>query len=135
LDKGKWVGIAGGLGLFLILLFCFIYINSDFDNQLINEVHSGVASDELNIKIQKESEKEENKALKHLKFHINDVNYWSKTKTSSKDDFENCINNYNMQIQAIEECEKVRRKYVNHEITEEYFLNEISFYKGRLETF
>lgn len=134
LNKGKFFAIAGGLGVFILIIIFFIYLNSDFDHQLINEVKTGVSSDNITLQIEAESEKEKKVVFKHLESHINDEGYWSKTNKTSKDDFQFHIETYNMQIQTIKNCEKLRKQYINHEISEDYYLEEINFLKARLET-
>lgn len=134
INTGKYLAITGGLGVFIIFCFFLIYPNSDFDHELINQVNSGTPTDKLTLQIEQESEKEKSLVLKHLEAHINDMNYWSKIDNSSKEDFEYYIDTYKMQIEAINNCEKLRKQFINHEISEDYFLDEISFLKARLET-
>lgn len=134
INTGKYLAITGGLGVFFIFCFFFIYPNSDFDHELINQVKSGTPTDKLTLQIEQESEKEKNLVLKHLEAHINDMNYWSKIDNGSKEDFEYYIDTYKMQIDAINNCEKLRKQFINHEISEDYYLEEISLLKARLET-
>jgi hypothetical protein len=134
INTGKYLAITGGLGVFFIFCFFFIYPNSDFDHELINQVQSGTPTDKLTLQIEQESEKEKNLVLKHLEAHINDMNYWSKIDNGSKEDFEYYIDTYKMQIDAINNCEKLRKEFINHEISEDYYLEEISLLKARLET-
>ncbi len=46
LKKENFIGIIGGVGFFLIILF-ILNFNSDFDQKLIEDVESGVSADEL----------------------------------------------------------------------------------------
>lgn len=128
------MAITGGLGVFIIFCFFFIYPNSDFDHELINQVKSGTPPDNLTLQIEQESEIEKKVVLKNLESHINDMNYWSKIDNTSKEDFEYYIDTYKMQVKAINDCEKLRKQYINHEISENYFIEEVSILKTRLET-
>ena len=134
LNKGKLFGIAGGVGVFIIFILLLVYLNSDFDRQLINKMKSGVSNENLKLQIEAESGKEKKVVFKHLQSHINDVECWSKTDIVSKEDFEFEINNYKMKIQTIDDCENLRKQYINHEISEDYYIDSITYIKGRLET-
>ncbi|MDD3455185.1 MAG: hypothetical protein PHR99_06890 [Methanobacteriales archaeon] len=46
MKKENFIGIIGGVGFFLIILF-ILNFNSDFDQKLIEGVESGVSADEL----------------------------------------------------------------------------------------
>lgn len=134
LNRGMLLGIVGGVVVFILFLLFFMYLNSDFDHQLINEKKSGVSTDELTNQIESESLEEKQVVYKHLKSHINDMEYWSKTDIASKDDFQFYIDTYNMQIQTINDCEKLRKEYIHHEISENYYINKITYIKERLES-
>ena len=57
MDKGTLLAIIGSLVVFVIILAVIFYMNSDFDQQLIEEVDKGVPADKLIPQINKETKK------------------------------------------------------------------------------
>ncbi len=126
------MGIIGGISLFLIILFIINYVNSDFDQKLINEVEMNTSSQDLIPLIKKETSIEESHAKKHLESHIMDMKYWSKTDIDPQDDLEYYTQIYEQQKEAISEYEKIRIQYVKKEISKEQFLLKIKELKPKL---
>lgn len=131
--KKNWPGIIGGLVIFLIILFYIIYINSNFDQQLINDVEKGVPSDKLMSKIEKETTKDELKVKKHINSHIMNVNMWGNGNMASKKDYYYYEILYYNQINEILELGKIRKKFAKREISKEQFIIEIEEYKRDLD--
>ena len=79
-NKGVIIGVIGGLAIFIIILIFFIYINSDFDRNLINQVDSGVPANKLIPQIDKETEKMKSNAQKRYQSHILDSKEFEKKR-------------------------------------------------------
>ncbi len=112
----------------------FIFINPDFDEQLIKEVDSGVPANKMIKQIENESQNQKALALNDLKYHINDMQYWSKPNLASENDFRHYIEAYDTQMRTIEEYEKLRKQYINNEVSKDCFHNKAEILKTRLET-
>lgn len=132
MNKGKILGIIGGISLFLIILFIINYGTSDFDQKLINEVEMNTSSQDLIPLIKKETFIEKTNAKRHLESHVMDMKYWSKTNIDPQDDLEYYTQIYEQQIAAISEYEKIRIQYVKKEINKEQFLLKIKELKPKL---
>ena len=49
------LGVTGGITVFIFVIIIIFYVNSDFDQQLIYQVDSGVPADELIPEIDNEA--------------------------------------------------------------------------------
>ena len=135
LNKGKFLGIVGGLGVFILFLLFLIYPNLDFDQQLINDVDGGVPASQLIPKIEAESQEEQLIAKKDFESHINNPYYWSKPGLASTDDFNYDKRNYEISMNAIKKLEELRKEYALKKIGKEEFVTTSSYYKDYIENF
>ena len=85
--KGVLLGIIGGLIIFLILLSFIIYSDSDFDEQLINEVNDGDQVNTLLFQIDDETQKMENNANRRYLSVIMDKKYWGNGDLAKPEDY------------------------------------------------
>jgi hypothetical protein len=126
LKKENFIGIIGGVGFFLIILF-ILNFNSDFDQKLIEGVESGVSADELITRIEKETERERLEAEKRLESHLWDMKYWRQSNLPPEEELKYDIEIYNAQMRFISEYDKVRKQFVKGEISKEEFLAKIKY--------
>ncbi|MDI9623380.1 MAG: hypothetical protein QFX38_00600 [Methanothermobacter sp.] len=124
MKKENWIGIIGGMGFFLIILF-ILNFNSDFDQKLINDVESGVPTDELIARIEDETEKERLEAERRLESHLWDMKYWGQSSLPPEEELKYEIEIYNGQMRSISECDRIRKQFVKGEISKEEFLAKI----------
>lgn len=129
LYKGVLLGIIGGLIIFLILLSFIIYSDSDFDEQLINEVNDGDQVNTLLFQIDDETQKMENNANRRYLSVIMDKKYWGNGDLAKPEDYQYYTKNHENDLKRIEELEYLRKQFVKREINKEQFLISISFYK------
>ena len=127
--KGVLLGIIGGLIIFLILLSFIIYSDSDFDEQLINEVNDGDQVNTLLFQIDDETQKMENNANRRYLSVIMDKKYWGNGDLAKPEDYQYYTKNHENDLKRIEELEYLRKQFVKREINQEQFLISISFYK------
>jgi hypothetical protein len=135
LDKGKWVGIAGGVIFFLILLFFFVYINSDFDQELINDMDYGTPPSSLITQIEAKSYEEKLTAKKELESHVTSTSYWSKPGLASTDDFNYDKRNYDISITAINKLQELRKEFVEKKISKDEFIMRAPQYKEYIQNY
>jgi len=133
LKKNNWLGIIGGLLVFLFILSYTIYLNSNFDQQLINDVDNGVPANKLLPKIDKETDKDELKIKERINSHIMSTKMWGNGSLAVKDDYSQYELIYYNQVKAVLEHEKVREQFAKREISKEQFLIEIKEYNDDLE--
>jgi hypothetical protein len=129
LDKSRWIGVAGGFGLFLIFILFLTWQNSDFDHRLVNAVESGKPNSELKIQIENETVKMKISAKKQLESRVLNSQYWSTQDLASVKDFNYDRNYYNDQIHQISEYEKFRKDYVDGKISKNEFLDRSPSFK------
>ena len=129
MEKGKLVGIIGGICFFLIILLVVFYLNSDFDQQLIDSVNAGTPADKLIPQIENETAKEKLNARKHLDSSMNDMKYWKKSDINPEDDSKLDMNFYEVQMEAITNCSELSKQFVRKQISKEQFLSQLQEYK------
>ena len=78
LDRGVLIGSIGGLIIFLILISYIIYNDSDFDEQLINEINDGEQVNTLLSQIDDETQKMQNNANRRYLSVVMDKKYWGR---------------------------------------------------------
>lgn len=122
------LGIAGGVTVFVLVLIVILYTNSDFDQQLINEVDSGVPADKLIPQIDQETEKLKLDAQRRLESHV--INTNSNMKSN---DYESYEQTYQNEMKMISEYDDARKKFAERQITKEQFLQEIKTPKELLQ--
>jgi hypothetical protein len=127
-NTGLILGISGGLIVFIIALILIIYNFSDFDQQLINQVDSGVPASKLIPQIDQNTEKMKLNAQKRLE---------SQTlyKNINKSDSAPFVQGYNDEMRMIAQYDDARKKFANREINKEQFLSEIQKPKEFLEMY
>lgn len=131
--KEKWPGIIGGFLIFLIILSWMVYVDSDFDNHLINEVESGVPEEKLMHQIEKESINNKINIKNHINSHIMNVNMWGNGEIALKNDYEYYELLYENQLNAILELNNIRKQFVKREISKDEFLYKIKYFKEELD--
>jgi len=128
MNKSTWIGIVGGLSIFVIILWAIIFYNSDFDQELIQSSEAGVPCEKLINQIDKESLNQKSIAENHLEGHFEDIKYWNDTN-DPEEELKDELFFYQQQIKAINNCTELRKKYVRKEISKEEFLAQIQQYK------
>jgi len=128
MNKSTWIGIAGGLFIFIILLWAIFFYNSDFDQELIHSSEAGAPCEKLISQIDKESLNQKLIAENHLQGHFVDIRYWNDVN-NPEEELKDELFFYEQQIKAINNCTELRKKYVRKEISKEVFLAQIQQYK------
>lgn len=123
--KEKWPGIIGGFLVFLIILYVIIYLNSDFDQQLIQEVDRGVPAEKLFPQIEKETANLRLRAKNRFESYVMDRKDWGSGNLASESDYNSYKLSYEKALEYISEYDKVRKQFVKREISKEQFLLEI----------
>lgn len=124
MNKGLILGIIGGVVVFLISLTLILYINSDFDQKLINEVGSGVPTSVMYNQIDNATQNQQLIAKGDLNSHVMDPNDWENKTLATNDDYDYYIQIYNVEMQYISSYNHIRKEYVNGKISKEEFLEE-----------
>ena len=117
-NMGLILGISGGIIVFIIALILIIYNNSDLDQQLVNQVDSGVPSDKLIPQIDQDTEKMKLNAQRRLESQ-------TVAKNINKSDCAPFVQGYNDETRMIAQYDDARKKFANREINKEQFLSEI----------
>ena len=125
---GLILGISGGLIVFLIALILIIYNNSDFDQQLINQVDSGVPADTLIPQIDQDTEKMKLNAQRRLESQ-------TVSKNINKSDSAPFVQGYTDEMRMIVQYDVARKKFANRDINKEQFLSEIQNPKDFLKMY
>lgn len=118
------LGITGGVVVFLITLTLIIYINSDFDQKLINEVGSGVPISVMYNQIDNATQNQQLIAKGNLDSHVMDPNDWEKKTLATNDDYDYYIQIYNVEMEYISNYNHIRKEYVTGKLSKEEFLEE-----------
>jgi hypothetical protein len=117
-NMGLILGISSGLIVFIIALILIINNNSDFDQQLINQVDSGVPADKLIPQIDQDTEKMKLNAQRRLESQ-------TVAKNINKSDSAPFVQSYNNEMRMIAQYDDARKKFANRDINKEQFLSEI----------
>jgi hypothetical protein len=125
---GLILGISGGLIVFIIALILIIYNSSDFDQQLINQVDSGVPADKLIPQIDQDTDKMKLNAQRRLESQTVDKNI-------NKNDSAPFVQGYNYEMRMIAQYDDARKKFANGDINKEQFLSEIQEPKDFLKMY
>jgi hypothetical protein len=120
LNKGLILGVAGGLTVFIIVLIIIMYVNSDFDQHLINQVDSGVPADKLIPQIDAEAEHLQMNAQKNYESNLINNNLGG---NASNYDYYTQIHQNELKI--ISEYENDQKEFAERQITKEQFLHDI----------
>lgn len=118
------LGITGGVVVFLITLTLIIYINSDFNQKLINEVGSGVPISVMYNQIDNATQNQQLIAKGNLDSHVMDPNDWEKKTLATNDDYDYYIQIYNVEMEYISNYNHIRKEYVTGKLSKEEFLEE-----------
>ena len=124
MNKGLILGIIGGVVVFLISLTLILYINSDFDQKLINEVGSGVPTSVMYNQIDNATQNQQLIAKGDLNSHVMDPNDWENKTLATNDDYDYYIQIYNVEMGYISSYNHIRKEYVSGKISKEEFLEE-----------
>jgi hypothetical protein len=131
LDRGILLAIAGSILVFVIILAVVFYSHSDFDQQLIEQVDSGVPAGKLIPQINQETKKLTINAQK--RYQSNVVNKMNENdehgNLESKNDYKYYQDLYENEMKMISDYDAARKKFVRREITKEQFLQEIKIPK------
>ena len=133
LNKGAILGIVGGTTFFILILIVILYSQSDFDQQLINQVDRGVPNDKLIPQIDAETAKLKTNALRRYESNILNKNAGQNGNLASKSDYESYIEMYQNELKMISDYDEARKKFAKREITKELFLREIKTPKEYLK--
>ena len=120
LNKGVILGVASAITVFIIILIIIFYFNSDFDQQLIYQVDSGVPADKLIPQIDKETEELQMNALKSYESNVINNNLGG--NASNYDYYTQVYQNEN---KTISEYENTQKEFANREISKEQFEQDI----------
>ena len=97
-----------------------MYVNSDFDQQLINQVDSGVPADKLIPQIDEEAEHLQMNAQKNYESNLINNNLGG---NASNYDYYTQIHQNELKI--ISEYENDQKEFAERQITKEQFLHDI----------
>jgi hypothetical protein len=125
-NKGVFLGICCGLTVFILALILIMYNNSDFDQQLIQQVDSGVPADKLLPQIDQETKKMNSKADNYQANIIN--------KNLKQQDVVSYQKDYEAEKKIISQYNDARVKFAKREINKDEFLKEIQTPKYAMET-
>ncbi len=125
---GLILGVSGGLIVFIIALVLIIYNNSDFDQQLINQVDSGVPADKLIPQIDQNTKKMKLNAQKRLESQ-------TISKNINKSDAAPFVQSYKDEMKMIAQYDDARKKFANRDINKEQFITEIQKPKDFLKMY
>jgi len=117
LNKGVLIGVVSGLAAFIIFLI-LMFVSSDFDQNLINQVENGVPADKLIPQINKETDSMRLDAQKRLQANVVNTNL-------DKEDSESYMLSYKVEMKMISDYDIARKKYAKREINKLQFLNAI----------
>ncbi len=128
LNKGVILGIIGAIIVFVIILTIILYVDSDFDQQLIYQVDSGVPANKLIPQINKETEQLQENALESYESNV--VNNNLGANPNSYIDYTQLYHN---DLKMISEYENAQKEFANRKISKEQFLQEIKTPKEYLK--
>ncbi len=128
LNKGMILGITGAITVFIFIIIIIFYVNSDFDQQLIYQVDSGVPADELIPEIDNEAYEIQMNALKNYESNVVNNNLG---ENSSNYDYYTQM--YQNEKKTISEYENIQKEFANRQINKEQFEQDIKTPKEFLE--
>lgn len=135
MNKGLILGIIGGVAVFIISLNLIMYINSDFDQKLIDEMGSGVATNVMYGQIDNNTQNQQLIAKGDLDSHVMDSKDWGNTVLATNDNYEYYIQIYNVEMGDIANYNRIRKEYVTGKISKDEFLGESNEIKHDLNNF
>ena len=132
----RHVGIIGGIIIFLIILMIIIYNHSDFDQQLVEQVDSGVPASVLIIQINNETEKMQINAKRRLENTVMDKKNWGNGSLLVKDDYQKTYESYyESEMNIISNYDTIRKKFARREINRREFLDDIKNIKSYFSSY
>jgi hypothetical protein len=134
-NKGLLLGIIGGVTVFILSISIIIYMNSDLDQRLIEEVGSGVPTTVMYNQIDNDTKNQKSIAKGDLDSHVMDPTDWEKNGVVTDNDYEYYIQIYSSEIGFISKYNQVRKEYVAGKISKEEFLEESKIIKDDLDNF
>lgn len=135
MNKGLILGIIGGVAVFMISLTLIIYINSDFDQKLINEVGSGVPTNVMYNQIDKDTQNQQIIAKGDLDSHVMNPNDWENKTLATNDDYDYYIRIYDIEMGYLTNYNHIRKEYVTGKISKEEFLEKSKQIQDDLNNF
>jgi hypothetical protein len=129
------LGIIGGVTVFILSLTVIIYMNSDLDQRLIEEVSSGVSTSVMYNQIDNDAQNQKSIAKGDLDSHVMDPTDWENNALASDNDYEYYIQIYNSEIGFISKYNQVRKEYVTGKISKEEFLEQSKIIQDDLNNF
>lgn len=129
MDKGRILAISCSILIFLILLSFIFYSHSDFDQQLISQVDEGVPAEKLIPQIDKETTELKLKAKKRLESIVMDKKFWGNGTFTPQSDYLDYTENYQKEMELINNYDTTRKAYAKREISKEEFLENITIFK------
>jgi hypothetical protein len=134
-NKGLILGIIGGIAVFIISLNVIMYINSDFDQKLIDEVGSGVPTNVMYGQIDNNTQNQQLIAKGDLDSHVMDPKDWGNTVLATNDNYEYYIQIYTVEMGDISNYNRIRKEYVTGKISKDEFLEESNEIQHDLNNF
>ena len=131
-NRGVMMGIICGVAVFLVIFSFLGYFNSDFDKQLIDGLEDGVPKEKLMGQIENQTQNGELMAKKRLDTHLMDSKDWEKGDLVSEDDYVYYIQIYQKEMGFISDYDRVRKEFVNGNISKDEFLDESKKIKDEL---
>ncbi|MDP3066953.1 MAG: hypothetical protein Q8N08_09480 [Methanobacteriaceae archaeon] len=132
MDRGILIPIMGSILVFVIISGIILFSNSDFDQQLIEQVENGVQAEKLIPQIDKETEKLNKDANKRYQDAVANKNF-ENGNIASKRDYQNYLDKYENELKMISKYAEARKKFAKKEITKEEFLQEINIPKELID--
>jgi lipopolysaccharide export LptBFGC system permease protein LptF len=134
-NNGLILGIIGGVAVFIISLTLIMYINSDLDKKLIEEMGSGVPTNVVYNQIDNDTQNQKSIAKGDLDSHVMNPTDWEKKGLVTDDNYEYYIQIYNSEIGFISKYNQIRKEYVTGKISKEEFLEESKTIQDDLNNF
>ena len=135
MNKGLILGIIGGVTVFIISLTLIMYINSDLDQKLIEEMGSGVPVNVMYNQIDNETQTQQSIAKGDLDSHVMDSNDWENKTLATNDSYQYYIQIYDVEMGYITNYNRIRKEYVTGKISKEEFLEESKEIQDNLNNF
>ena len=101
------------------------YSHSDFNQQLISSVDSGIPADQLLPLIYQEHYKECLNAKSYLESHTMDMSLWGNGDLASDSYYAYYTKNYEQELNYYNKLETMRIKFAERQISKEEFLNKV----------
>jgi len=112
-----------------------MYINSDLDQQLIQEVGRGVPTNVMYNQIDNNTLNQQSIAKGDLDSHVMNPNDWENKTFATNDNYDYYIKIYDVEMGYITDYNHIRKEYVTGKISKEEFLEKSKQIQDDLNNF